>query len=74
MLSVQWAQNTMGPAVECMRLDLGGGHILMTQQFLHRADISAGFHKVRREAVPQRMRTDWFDDVGSLGCRMDGPL
>ena len=59
---------------EYMRIDLGGGHILMAQQLLHRADISACLYKVRRETVPQRVGTDRLDDVGPLGSRTYCPL
>ena len=64
----------MGPTIEYMRINLGSGHILVTQQLLYRADISTSFYKVRRETVPQRVGTDRLDDVGPLGSRTYCPL
>ena len=41
----------MAAAVEYMGVNLRGRNILVAKQFLHRADIVAGFQQMRGEAV-----------------------
>ncbi len=46
-----------------MRVDHGGGHIRMPQQFLNRADVAARLQQVGGEAVPQNMLSHPFGDL-----------
>ena len=42
----------MTAAIQYMRVDLGGTHILVAKQFLHRADVVAVFDQVGGEGMP----------------------
>ena len=50
-----------------MRVDHGGLHVLVPEQFLHGPNIVAGFQQLRGERVPERMAGDVFGDPGQAG-------
>src|SRR5690606_26409767 len=56
--TVQRTEHTERAAVEHVRVDLGGGHVLVAQQLLHRADVGAGLQQVRGETMAQGVRGD----------------
>lgn len=52
---IQRTAHRRRPTPQHMGIDLRGGHILVAQQFLHRADIVTGFEQVRGEGMAQRV-------------------
>ena len=46
-----------------MRIDLGGAHVLVTQQFLHSTNIVAIFQQVGGKRMTQAMATGRFLDA-----------
>jgi hypothetical protein len=46
----------------------------VAEQFLHGADVGAGFKQVRGEAVPQGLWSGWLGDYGAKRSGFDGPL
>src|SRR5690606_8298668 len=77
-LPVQWAEHRAGTAAEYVGIDLGGRHVLVAEQLLHRADVVAGFEKMRGEGVAQRVAGRRLDDAGpvagELDCALQGRL
>ena len=59
----------MTTAVENVRVDHRRGDVFMAEQFLHSPDVIAGFQQMGGEAVPERMTTDGFVDLGHF-CRL----
>ena len=53
--AIERADQSHWPAIQYMRIDLCGGHISMSEQFLHGANAGARFEQVRGEAMPQGM-------------------
>ena len=62
--SVQRTSYTLAALIQDVRINHRRTHILMSQQFLHGADIIAIFQKVRGKAVPERMTTSTLYDSG----------
>jgi hypothetical protein len=46
-----------------MRVNHGGAHIGMPQQFLHRANVVAGLEKMRRKAMAKGVTTRRLQDL-----------
>jgi len=61
---IQRTADTQRPGLEHMRVDHGRTHIGMTEQFLNRANIAAGFQQMSRKAVPERMTADLLRQSG----------
>jgi hypothetical protein len=55
---IQGAGHALAALLEDMRVNHGGGHVGVAQQFLDGADIRAPLQEVRRKAVPEGVRTD----------------
>src|SRR5229473_3427356 len=57
-----------------MRINHGGLHIGVSQQFLHRADVVAGLEHMRRKAMTKGMAARWLQDSrfvhGRLHCSL----
>ena len=58
------APHAAGAPPRHVRINHRRSHIGMTEQFLHRADVTAGLQQMRRERMPQRMAAD------ALACAM----
>ena len=56
----------MRAAGEHVGVELGGGHVLVAEQFLHRADVGAGLEQVGGKAMAQRVRSQRLVDAGLL--------
>jgi hypothetical protein len=69
--AVQRAAHPVSAAVQHMSVDLSRLHILVPEQFLHRADVVAVFQQVGRETVAQRMCTDRIVEVGRTRCLLE---
>ena len=54
----------MRATVEHVGVDLGGGHVLVAEQFLHRADVGASLEQVGGKAMAQRVRGHWLVEAG----------
>jgi hypothetical protein len=63
-LGVEGAFDCEAAALKDVGVDHGGTHILVTQQFLDRADVIAILEKVSREAVAKGMAGHAFADTG----------
>ncbi len=50
---VHEAQGVLGALMSQMQIDHGAGDLLMTEQFLNRVQMRAGFQQMRGETVPQ---------------------
>ena len=48
---IQGARRAARRHFQHVRVDHGGGHVAVTEQFLHSADILPGFEQMRREAM-----------------------
>ena len=48
-----------------MRVDHGGAHIFVTQEFLHCSDIVARFQQIGREQMREGMAGTALDQVGA---------
>jgi len=46
----------------------------MAEQFLDRANVLSSLQQMRREGMPQRMRTDRFNDARLRRTILDSPL
>src|SRR4051794_24307169 len=57
-----------------MGINHGGRHVFMAKEFLHGADVRAGFEQVSRKAVPESMRSSGLADVRTLGAQFHRPL
>jgi len=74
LLPVLCASHRELRAIQHVGVDHRRRDIAVAEQFLHRADVRAGFEQVGGEAVPQRVATDGFRDV-RLACGISyGPL
>lgn len=60
---IHGADHTHGPAIEHVGVDLGGGDVLVPQQFLDGADVVALLQQPRGEAVAEGVCLDRFVDV-----------
>ena len=47
-----------------MGVDLGGGYVGMSQQFLNRPEVGAAAQHMSGEAMPERVGTDFSIQVG----------
>ena len=54
-----------------MRIDFSGFDILVTELFLHGADIRARFEQVSRKGMPQRMTGNVLFNTSSLRGQFD---
>src|SRR5690606_18180365 len=72
------AASRAGSAGGYVGIELGGRHVLVAEQLLHRADVVAGFEKMRGEGVAQRVAGRRLDDAGpvagELDCALQGRL
>lgn len=59
----QGAAHRIPASIQDMRIDLGGAHVLVTQQFLHSTNIVAIFQQVGGERMTQAMTTGGFLDA-----------
>jgi hypothetical protein len=66
---IQRTEHAPPTSVEHVRVHLRGGHVLVPEQFLHRADVVAGLEQVRGERMPQRVAARRLGDAG----RAHGP-
>ncbi len=62
---VEGADDAAPAFVEDVGVDHGGGHVAVAEQFLHGADVIAGFEQVGGEAVAQRVRVRRLVDPGA---------
>ena len=60
--------NTVTAFVENMRVDHCGLHILVSEQFLNRANVVATFEQMRCEAVPEGVTADALRNSGCSHC------
>ena len=60
--AVQGTANSHARPIHDVGIDHGRGHIAVSQQFLHRADIVVRFEQVSRKAVPQGVATGGLGD------------
>jgi hypothetical protein len=56
-LWIERAPDALAAALQHMRINHGGAHIFMPQEFLHSADVVAIFQEMRRKRVPTRIVT-----------------
>lgn len=54
-----------------VRVELGGFHVLVAQEFLHRPDVVAVFEQMRGKAVPEGVRRDGPLNAGGSGREAD---
>ena len=54
--SIQRASDSQARLVHQVGIDLGRRHILVAQQFLHRADIRSPLQQMRRKRMAQHIR------------------
>jgi len=57
-----------------MRVNHGRIDTAMAEQFLDRANVLSSLQQMRREGMPQRMRTDRFNDARLRRTILDSPL
>jgi hypothetical protein len=57
-----------------VRIDLGVTQIRMTQQILHRADVTAPFQQFCCKSVPERLAACWFANSGGFNRMTHNPL
>ena len=71
---IKRASDADAGAREHMRVDLGRGHVFVSQKFLDGSNIRAGFEQVRRERMAQGVRRHAFVDARAPGGAPDGVL
>ncbi len=73
-LSIEGAHHAAASAIEDVRIDHRGAHVLVAEKLLHRADVVAGFHEVGGEGVAQGVRGDGLLDARPHGGIVNGTL
>jgi hypothetical protein len=71
---IKGASDVEAGLVEDVGVDLGGGDILVTEQFLDGPDVVMVFQEVGGEAVPEGMAGGGFGDLSRLDGGLDGAL
>ena len=71
---IERAHDAAAAAVEYVRVDHGGGDVLVPEQLLHRPNVVAGFEQMRRKRVPERVRRRMLGDSGHAYRLLHGTL
>src|SRR6185312_6812772 len=71
---IQRTQHPIPAAIEHMRVDLGGGRLLVAEQFLDGSDVLTGFQQVGGEGMAQRVASGGLDDARAIPRRLDRTL
>lgn len=72
--AIEWTTQRRGAAAEHVGIELGGRHVLRSEQFLHGADVVPGFQQARGKAVPKRVAAGRLFQSGLPTSRLDGTL
>jgi len=72
--AIEGAHDPQRAAVDDVRVDHRGAHVLVTEQGLDGADVRPGFEEVRGEAVAERVAGRALVDACGVGRVVDGLL
>ena len=73
-LLIQWAAHGQSAAIQHVGVDHRRLDILVTEQFLHSADVVVGLQQVCSKGMAKRMRADGLDDLGQARRLANGFL
>src|SRR5262245_39297900 len=71
---IRGAANRRWTAVQDVRVDHGGAHVTVSEQFLDRANVVTVFEEMRREGVPEGVTRGWLGQARLEDGFLDRPL